>query len=420
MSGRRVLAAGWVGYSLLFATVAVLTPYLPLYLGARGFSPSKIGLLLGSCELAGIAGPILVTFLADRLQRYRRFIVLSLLGSVGCFLLLHATRSFAAVLLLTIALGFCNRPMIPLTDALFGRALDDPVRQYGLVRVAGSLGFLVTSLALQFTGWVSVREPVSILVGFAALAVPAAIAVASFPSVPRQAETRSGTAPTGSGPAAALPTAAARETPPLPAPDPAFTPRPSGFDARFWTVIGVLFLARFGMTAHYSFFSLYFRDTFTAANLSAVWAIGAAAEVPMVLFSGRILARFGTRAALTVAVAAISVRLALYGLFPVLGVVLPAQLLHALTFGMLHTASVAYVNATIHASRRGLGMAVNNALSLGLASFAASAVGGYLVEAVGYRVLFLAYAAVPLLGVAVLAARGRRLFGSPLRAAPAR
>ncbi len=28
----------------------------------------------------------------------------------------HATRSFAAVLLLMIALGFCNRPMIPLTD----------------------------------------------------------------------------------------------------------------------------------------------------------------------------------------------------------------------------------------------------------------------------------------------------------------
>ena len=67
MSGRRILAAGWVGYTLLFATVAVLTPYLPLYLGARGFSPSQIGLLLGSCELAGIAGPILVTFLADRL-----------------------------------------------------------------------------------------------------------------------------------------------------------------------------------------------------------------------------------------------------------------------------------------------------------------------------------------------------------------
>ncbi len=39
----------------------------------------------------------------------------------------------------------------------------------------------------------------------------------------------------------------------------------------------------------------------------------------MVLFSGRILARFGTRATLTVSVAAISVRLALYGLFPFLG-----------------------------------------------------------------------------------------------------
>jgi PPP family 3-phenylpropionic acid transporter len=420
MSGRRVLAAGWVGYTLLFATVAVLTPYLPLYLGARGFSPSQIGLLLGSCELAGIAGPILVTILADRLQRYRRFIVLSLLGSVGCFLLLHVTRSFAAVLPLMIALGFCNRPMIPLTDALFSRVLHDPVRQYGLVRVAGSAGFLVTSLVLQFTGWVSVREPVSILVGFAALAAPAALAVASFPPVPQPAEARDRAPRTGPGPAAALPEAAPAG-PMLPTvPAPSLAQAASGFDARFWTVIGVLFLARFGMTAHYSFFSLYLRDTFPAANVSAVWAIGAAAEVPMVLFSGRILARFGTRAALTVSVAAISVRLALYGLFPFLGVVLPAQLLHALSFGMLHTASVAYVNATIHASRRGFGMAANNALSLGLASFIASAAGGYLVEAAGYRVLFLVYAAVPLIGVVALAARGRRLFGSPPRAPAAR
>lgn len=394
MSGRRALTAGWIGYTLLFSTVAVLTPYLPLYLGARGFSPSRIGLLLGSLELAGIAGPILVTILADRLQRYRRFIVLSLLGSVGCFLLLHATRSFAAVLLLMIALGFANRPTIPLTDALFGRVLEDPVRQYGLVRVAGSLGFLVTSLVLQFTRWVSAADPVSILVGFAVLTAPAAISVALYPPVLRPAEAPSSWAPA-----------------------PARARRSSGFDARFWVVIGVLFLARFGMTAHYSFFSLYLRDAFPAANVSAVWAIGAAAEVPMVLLSGRILARFGTRAALTVSVAAIAVRLALYGLFPSLAVVMPAQLLHALTFGLLHTASVAYINATIHASRRGLGMAVNNALSLGLASFLASAAGGYLAEAIGYRALFLAYAAAPVAGVAVLAVWGRRLFGP--RSSPA-
>jgi hypothetical protein len=35
------------------------------------------------------------------------------------------------------------------------------------------------------------------------------------------------------------------------------------------------------------------------------------------------------------------------------------------------------------------------------------------VESAGYRGLFLAYAAVPVLGLAVLALRGRRLFSPP-------
>ncbi len=119
------------------------------------------------------------------------------------------------------------------------------------------------------------------------------------------------------------------------------------------------------------------------------------------------------RAILTVAVAAVTLRLALYGLFPTLAVVVPAQLLHAFTFGALHTASVAWVNAKVDASRRGLGMALYNALSIGLASFVASGAGGYLLEAAGFRGLFLVYAAVPVLGLLVLAIRGGKLFALP-------
>lgn len=392
MPHRRILAAGWLGYALLFGSYAILTPYLQLYLGARGFGPARIGLLLGSFELAGIAGPILVTLLADRLQRYRRFIALSLAGTVAFFLLLHATRSFAAALPLVVGMGFCYRSAMPLADALFGRVLEDPARQYGVIRVAGSAGFLATSIVLQLTGWVSAARPASILVSFAALAAPAALAAALMPAVRRDAPS-----PT------AAPTNVARTT-------------PAGFDARFWTVIAVLFLARFGISAYYSFFSLYLGATFAIANVSAIWALGSLAEAPMIFFSGRIIDRFGVRAVLTAAVAAVTVRLALYGLFPTLAVVVPAQLLHALTFGALHTAAVAFVNAKVDAGRRGLGMALYNALSIGLASFFASSAGGLLLEAAGFRGLFLVYAAVPVAGLAVLAVRGRRLFDvSPAR-----
>jgi PPP family 3-phenylpropionic acid transporter len=389
---RRILLSGWAGYALLLGSYAILTPYLQLFLGARGFSPSRIGLLLGCFELAGIAGPILVTLLADRLQRYRRFIALSLLGAVAFFLLLHASRSFAAAFPLVIGLGFCYRSAIPLTDALFGRVLDDPSRQYGLIRVAGSAGFIAVSLVLQLTGWVTGARPVTILVAFAALAVPAALITAVLPVVPRRAP----------GPRASVP---------VPTASPVRAA--AGFDARFWTVIAVLFLARFGISAHYSFFSLFLRDSLGVANVSGIWALGSLAEVPMILFSGWIINKIGVRAILTVAVAAVTVRLALYGLFPTLAVVVPAQVLHAFTFGALHTASVAFVNTKIDASRRGLGMALYNTLSIGLASFVASSAGGYLLEAAGFRGLFLVYAAVPVLGLAVLALRGGKLFALP-------
>jgi PPP family 3-phenylpropionic acid transporter len=105
----------------------------------------------------------------------------------------------------------------------------------------------------------------------------------------------------------------------------------------------------------------------------------------------------------------VTIRLALYGLFPLMAVVAPGQLLHAFTFGTFHTASVAYVNITVDPRRRGVGMAAYNAIGIGLANFLASGAGGYLLEAVGFRGLFLTYAAVPLVGLALLAGFGSRL-----------
>jgi predicted MFS family arabinose efflux permease len=54
-------------------------------------------------------------------------------------------------------------------------------------------------------------------------------------------------------------------------------------------------------------------------------------------------------------------------------------------------------------------MAIYNAIGIGVASFLASAAGGYILEARGYVALFLSYAAVPLVGVLILALFGRRL-----------
>jgi len=119
-------------------------------------------------------------------------------------------------------------------------------------------------------------------------------------------------------------------------------------------------------------------------------------------FSGRLIARWGLRTVLAVSLAAITVRLGLFVIAPSLVVIALAQLLHAFTFGTFHTAAVSYVNAAIPAERRGLGMAIYNAVGIGCASFLASVTGGYIIEARGYVALYLCYAAVPLGGIAIL------------------
>ncbi len=388
MSLRRITSSSFVNYFFLFITSAVLMPFLQLYLKARGFSASRIGLLLGAFELAGVAGPILIGRLADRQAAYRGFLAATLLGSIGFFLPLQITTALGPALACIVAMGFSYRSAPPLLDSLVTRILPDPTRQYGRLRVAGSVAFILVSAFLQLSGLVTGDSAIAIL---AAFGVSVALAAAVVPLLPA-ASIHSPDRPGGSARAGAA------------------------FDARFWLVIAVIFLGRFGMAAYYSFFSLYLKQTFPGTGVSMLWAVGAGAEVLTIWFSGRLIQRWGIRTMLVVSLAAITVRLSLFIAAPAIPVIAAAQLLHAFTFGTFHTTAIAWINGRVPPERRGLGMAIYSAVGVGLPAFLATVAGGFILEARGFAVLFLSYAAVPLLGIAVLAFFGRGLFAASRQA----
>jgi PPP family 3-phenylpropionic acid transporter len=140
-----------------------------------------------------------------------------------------------------------------------------------------------------------------------------------------------------------------------------------------------------------------------------VWAIGSAAEIPMVFFAGRIIRRLGLVSMLIVSMLAVSARLAVYALFPTLWAALPVQILHALAFGLFHPACIEFVRRSAPARRQGLAMALYTSLSIGLPSLVGSAMGGWIIERWGYAPLYLSYAAAPLVGVACLAATAKKM-----------
>lgn len=397
MPSRRVRASFLTNYFFLYVTFAVLTPYLQLYLKARGMSASRIGLLLGCLEVAGLAGPILLGRVADRRGAYRALLAAGILVPIIAFIPMELTTRFPIFLACVAAMGFTYRATPPLLDSLVSRTLPDPAWQYGRLRVAGSVGFITISLFLQITGLVTGESSLPILLAFVSTAACAALAVGSLPAGPRPGA-RSGPPQARDTPTHDHARLAARVY--------------DGFDGKFWAIMAVIFLGRFGIAAYYSFFSLYVQHTFPGSGVSLLWSIGALAEVATIWFSGALIRRWGLRTLLVASLAGISVRLGLFIIAPSLLLVGLAQLLHALTFGTFHTTAVAYVNGKIGHDKRGTGMAIYNAAGVGLPTFLASVAGGYILEAHGFVVLFLSYAAVPILGIGVLAAFGKRLLPS--------
>lgn len=379
-TSRRIAVSGIANYFFLSVSTAILAPYLQLFLKDRGLSPSRIGLLLGILELAGVAGPILIGRRADRRTAYRGLLALCFIIPVAVFVPMQLTTAFPVYVACIIVMGFTYRATIPLLDSLVSRILANPTQQYGPLRVAGSFGFIAISLFLQFSGLVPPDSSLAILIAFSASVLVAAAMVVLLPPAP--------------------PAHVSHET----------ASTRGELDLRFWIVILVIVLGRFGIGAYYSFFSLYLQQTFPNTGVSLLWAIGPAAEIGLIIFSGPIIKRFGIRTLLVVSLAAVSLRLGLFIIAPSIAVVALAQLLHGFTFGTFHTASVAYINGKISPARRGLGMAIYNSVGIGLSAFLASVIGGFVLERHGFVLLFVSYGAVPLVGILILVIAGKWLF----------
>ena len=381
MNPRRISASARLNNFTLFATYAVLTPFLPLYLKGRGLAPSQIGFLLGVLELAGIGGPILLGRLADTRSAHRSFLAAAFAGAALMFIPLGLAGKYWVYILCIAVMGFSYRATIPLLDSHVSRILADPARQYGTMRVFGSIGFIVMSLVMEAAGLAAGVSPEVIAISFAVTSVLAGATVGLMPPAHSAPEESTGKAEREVG----------------------------GFDLKFWAVIAVIFLGRFAIGAYYSFFSLFLKDRYGLSGIGLIWALGPLSEMATIYFSGKLIARLGLQALFIASLAAISVRLALFVIAPSLVLVAFAQILHALTFGTFHTTSVAYINRKIVSARKGMGMAIYNAVGIGLPSFLASAAGGLIVQARGYDVLFMSYAAVPLAGIAILAIKGKKL-----------
>ncbi|MCX8012692.1 MAG: MFS transporter, partial [Rectinema sp.] len=366
------------GYVSLFSIYAVSSPYLQIMVRRLGYNPSAVGLFLGMFELIGIGGPIVLARIADHQGRFRPFLVISgMMVLVGLWILV----SFRIPWLTILSLGLLSlglKTPIPVLDASLFSAADEaaahgrPKPSYGVLRGLGSVGFVAVTLLLQSVPGFETGAPalMALVMGLLTLLFVAA----SF-ALPE----------TGHRAAVALPHF--------------FSLR--WIDAPFLIGMAVIALGRFAMTSVGSFFSLYLVEELKWHAIGAMWALSAGVEIPFIVFSWKFIQKHSPMRAIAIASCAIVVRLLIYALLPSPGGAIAGQLLHSLCYGLFQPAAIAFVSLKTPPAERTTGMAIFMGLGVGLPSFLGSALGGALVEVIGYRGLFAVFALFAIASLAV-------------------
>src|SRR4051794_28080715 len=116
------------------------------------FSGTETGAVFGTTALASMISPFFVGMIADRFFATEK--VLAALHLMGAVLLYFVTRvqSFGPVYGLMLAYCLCYFPTIALTNSLALKQIKDAGSQFPLIRVFGTIGWIVIGLVIGALG----------------------------------------------------------------------------------------------------------------------------------------------------------------------------------------------------------------------------------------------------------------------------
>ena len=398
-------------YFLLFSIYAIINTYLPIMLRTVGFSAAEIGLLLGIIEVSGVIIPFFISPRLDKTGHYGFTMCVLGLDIVFLLLPLLAFHSFlmTALCLGIFAAGF--KGLVPVLDGFTAKELGPHNTQYGKIRALGSIGFVCTGLFLQLSPLISGKKPASIIISVSAEALLFVAALYWIPGLRKRAPVVRSTGNSVTADNTTFSTAA-KESATVLAPeakdDIFFKTKQffASFPKPFWEALLLIFLAFLGLVPCQRFFSLYVEEYLKLEASAGLWALSAMAEIPVMLFSGKLIKRFGKERLLALCLLSIAIRNLCYIILPGIIGAIAGQLLHSVSFGLFHPLSV--LLCTSHSNgKTATAMTFYTAIN-GIAYVIGSITGGYIIDYVSYPALFMSFGRFPIAGIMLCALLMRR------------
>ena len=375
---------------LQLAVWGAWAPKLFPYMGLLGFQPWQQSLVGSSWGIAAVVGIFFSNQFADRNFAAEKFLAIShLLGGVALAGAAFATSFwpfFAAYLVYSLVYV----PTLSVTNSIAFANLKDPARDFGAVRMGGTVGWILVSWPFIFLlgGEASVEHMRWIFLVGAIVSFALAGYSLTLPHTPPKTE------------GAAVDKLAWREA------------------VKFLGVpfIGVLFAVTFiDSVVHNGYFVM--ADAFLtnrvgiAGNLSmVVLSLGQIAEIVTMLVLGPVLIRLGWKVTMMIGILGHAARFATFAFFAdSVSTIIAVQLLHGVCYAFFFATVYIFVDAVFPKDVRSSAQGLFNLLILGIGNVVASFLFPTLIArnsaggVVDYQSLFMIPTAMALAAVVLLA-----------------
>jgi len=325
-------------YFSYYAVIGAFTPFLAQWLHDRGVDAFAISAMLALWYGTRTVAPALWSAWTVAAPRPLHWLRAGAVASGVLFAGFLADGPLWTLFATMLAFSFFFNAIMPQFEALTLDTLAARRADYSRIRVWGSIGFiLVTTLY----GWLLDRHGTAWL---PALMLPlfAATAIAAFANrAPAVAHAHDEALPRGWWAVLQRPGVA--------------------------VFIGMVFLTQVGFGPYYVFFTLHLSSHGHGTDtIGGLWALGVLAEIAIFLYAARLLHRHGARRLLLACLAATVLRWTLTAMFAgSLFVLVPLQLLHALSFGAFHACCMQLVGVYFPGRLSGTGQAMLYALGSG-------------------------------------------------------
>ena len=331
-----------------YGYVGVFSPYASLYFADRGLSATQIGILMSLMQVMRIFGPNVWGWVAD--QSNRRVLVLRLTSVAAAlsFCGMFFGQTFVFFFALMVTVNLFTSAQGPISEALMLSSMRGDLTHYGRVRLWGSVGFIVSvTLSGYLLDWQGIE-----LMPWIALLLLVMVTSVTFSMKEEQV---------------AHPAHQSTSVRQLLA-------RKSVL-----SFFASTFLMIAAHSSLYVYYSLYLSDIgYSKTVIGLMWSLGVIAEILFFFYQAPLFRRFGVRKLMLLSLAIAVVRFLMIGWgAESLWVLLLAQVLHAATFGVHHSASVATLQRWFAGPLQARGQALYISISYGLGG----TLGGLLLSA---------------------------------------